>query len=131
MGQAVVESAFDDLSHHGVQADGRGDDVGGAGMVGGGSGGEFGDVLRPVLAGRKEVRAHHDAGGSPLDTPGERGGDGRLCELHVGGLDEGKGLFVGKALDEGFEHFVGRGAAGTVIDDDDADGVVGIGWNWG
>lgn len=57
-----------------------------------GCGGEVGDVFEPVFAGGEEVRHDDDGFGALGDAFIEGGGDGGLCELHVGGFDDGPGI---------------------------------------
>lgn len=75
---------------------------------GGGSGGETGDVLRPVFAGAQEEWAHDHATGPAADAVAVRGCDRRLGQLHVGGLDDliPLGESCGKKAGDFLEHLI-------------------------
>lgn len=81
---------------------------------------EVGDVLVPVFAWQKKVRADNHPLGASLYTPIECFGDGRAGQFHVGRLNNAKTTVLRELGDERFEHVVGFCASRAVIDDDDA-----------
>ena len=116
-----------DLSNFLVEAEGLRDVESDAGVSRGGLGGKGRDVGRGVASGREEIGMDDDEGGALGDAFVERLFDGRFGEFHVCGFDDGGG---GDAFEHGGdveEQVIGGGALGAVVDDDEADGFVGVG----
>ena len=125
--EAVIDALEHELGDFFIEAQRLGHVEADARMFGGGLGNHARDVGGGVAAGSEEVRMYDDEGGALFDALVESVFDGGLGEFHVRRFDDFSFRDALEECSDVEEEVVGGGFLAAVVDDDEADGVAGIG----